>query len=141
MIDKDQVKTLLEIHGVSTNSSKDEIRTILLSAQYENTEIEEAILALFDAPIDKSVARHDGLHKIFYTDDLLKPEEVSALLGIDIEVSNLSIKTPKRTQKFYEYQNFMILVLAVCIAVGVLVYGMYATNSGPFHPTFAFSSN
>lgn len=137
MIAKDQVIALLEIHGMSIHSSDNEIRTVLLSAQYENDEIETAIISLRTDPetADANDIKRQGLHKIFFTDQGLRPHEVSALLGIDIEVNQITAKNIELNQRGSFYLNLIIFGLAIFFAIGALAYGMYISGLGPFTNT------
>ena len=133
MIDRTQVETLLRIHGVSPTSPDEEIRSILLSAKYDNDEVDGALMVLRENT-ETHASRIDGLHKIYRTDRGLLPHEVSALLGIEVEVNNLEVRN-HRVRTATGSQNFVVLALALFLAVGGLMYAMYSHGSGPFHPT------
>lgn len=133
MIDRSQVETLLRIHGVSPTSPDEEIRSILLSAQYNNDEVNGALMVLRENK-DNRTSRIDGLHKLYRTDKSLLPGEVSALLGIEVEVSEVEVKN-HRVRTTSGAQNFIMLAFALILAVGGLMYAMYSHGSGPFHPT------
>ncbi len=137
MIDRNQVETLLRIHGVSPKSPDEEIRTILLSAQYTEEEVGGA-LALLRETKDTRTSRIDGLHKLYRSDTSLLPGEVSALLGVEVEVTEVEVKN-HRTRKVSGAQNFFMLGFALLLAVGGLLYAMYSHGSGPFHPTVVAS--
>lgn len=133
MIDKQQVETLLRIHGIMPTAPDEEIRSILLSAQYNDEEINSALLVLRESK-DHKMTRLDGLHKIYRTDSGLLPGEVSALLGIEVDVSDEEVRHHRQRQATGA-QNFIILGVAITLAVGGLMYAMYSHGSGPFHPT------
>jgi hypothetical protein len=133
MIDKRHVESLLHLHGMSPTSPEEEIRSVLLSAQYDSKEIDTAITVLRQNTSDNT-SRLEGLHKIYRTDQGLKPNEVSELLGIDINVSALEIKN-HRARGMTGGEYFIVLSLALVLAFGGLLYAMYEHETGPFHPT------
>lgn len=142
MIEREQIITLLEIHGMSVRSTDDEIRAVLSSAEYHSDEIENAILSLRTDPATASLAdtKKQGLYKIFYSDQGLKPNEVSTLLGIDVEVSQLNLNSSTlRPKKSTFLINFLIIGLSTLFAVAALSYGMYANEIGPFNNSVVFS--
>lgn len=82
-------------------------------------------------------ARISGLNTLYRTDQSLKPHEVSALLGIDIEVSEVRVEVhKKRTPSLL--QNILVIIFAILLGVGGLMYAMYDAQAGIFHPTVAF---
>ncbi len=138
MIDRQQVETLLRIHGLSPTAPDEEIRSILLSAQYNHDEVDGALMVLRENAT-KHTSRLDGLHKIYRTDKGLLPNEVSALLGIEVDISDAEVKH-HRERRTTGAQNFIILSVALVLAIGGLMYAMYSHGSGPFHPTVASNS-
>ncbi len=82
-------------------------------------------------------SRMSGLNKMFRTDKSLHPKEVSALLGIDVEVSEVRIETHRKRNPSV-LQNVIVIILAVLLGTGGLLYAMYEAQAGIFHPTVAF---
>lgn len=138
MIDRKHIETLLHIHGIAPTAPDEEIRSILLSSHYNDDEINTAITVLRANKIDNT-AHLDGLHKIYRTDSGLKPAEISALLGIDISVSELEIKN-HRTRSVTKPQYFVVLGITLLLAFCGLIASMHATQTGPFHPSSALFS-
>lgn len=143
MIEKEQVITLLEIHGMTLNSSDDEIKRVLLSAEYSIDEVEMAILALRTNPetAKSSDIKKHGLYKIFYSDQGLEPHEVATLLGVHVAVPQLSVNKRKTKQTNPLLLNILIFVLAAFFATGALVYGMYSNDLGPFTEELSMNKN
>jgi len=133
MINRTQIESLLKINGVPKSSPDEHIRSVLLSARYTKDEVDTAIMVLReDTRTNKT--RVDGLHKIFRTDQALKPEEISQLLGIQVDLSNL----PDQQEKSRTISGFyfvFIWLLSITVAVlGVFMY-MYMYKIGVFHPS------
>ena len=87
MIKRDQIESILKINGVQPTSPDEEIRSVLLSARYSKDEVDTAIMVLRENT-KTNKTRVDGLHKVFRSDEALSPEEISQLLGIEIELSD-----------------------------------------------------
>jgi hypothetical protein len=133
MLSKLQIESFLHMQGVSAASTDEEIRSVLSAAQYSDTDIATALSTLRNnAPADAN--RYDGLHKIYRTDEGLKPNEVSKLLGIDVHITDLEIKN-HRERAMTGGQYLVVLSLALVIAFGGIFYAMYEHKTGPFHPT------
>ena len=90
MINRKQVEAILKINGITPASPDDEIRAVLMSARYQEDEIDSAIMVLRQNVKTKE-AKVQGLHKVFRSDETLKPSEISALLGIDPELTDTII--------------------------------------------------
>lgn len=143
MIEQSQVITLLEIHGMTPNSSDEEIKKILLSAEYSIEEVEMAVLALRTNPetAKSKDTQKQGLYKIFYSDQGLTPHEVASLLGIHVAVPQISINKRKTKQNNSFLSNILIFGLAIILATGALVYGMYSNDLGPFTEELSMNKN
>ncbi len=133
MTSKNQLEALLKINGVKPDSSTEKIRSVLLSARYKDDEVDTAIMILKeDTKTNKS--RVEGLHKVFRTDNTLKPAEISQLLGIDVDIEKEIVPQSKgRTMSLS--QKFLVWFASTVIAIaGILIY-MYLLNVGVFHPS------
>ena len=133
MIDRSKIEALLEIQGIPPTAPEEQIRSVLMSAQYDDDEISTAITVLRENKVNNS-AHVDGLHKIYRTDSGLKPAEIAALLGINVEVSDLQIKN-HRQRGVSNYHYFIILGMVLFLAIGGLMFAMYLNQTGPFHPS------
>jgi hypothetical protein len=133
MIEKQQIETLLQIQGMSATSPVEEIRSALLSAEYTAEEVEMAITVLREN-VGDNTSRLDGLHKIYRTDISLQPKEITALLGVNFELSDSDIKV-HRARGLSGGQNFLVLAVAMVLALSGVIYAMYVNQAGPFHPS------
>ncbi len=138
MLDFDQIQTILEIHGKSLHSSKEEVRTILLSAGCDETEIQK-ILFLCPAEPDKKKTRTEGLHRLFRTDVSLSSSEISALLGINVRITEPPKHVAVTKKKPAYCQMVAVSVITILLAIVGLIFGMYAAEIGPFHKTVSAS--
>lgn len=136
MIQKDQIETILKINGLDQTSTDEEIRSVLLGAHYDQEESQNAI-NLFRQKNVTNHTRIDGLHKVFRTDVQLKPDEISALLGIDVDVPK-HIARDRKTQHLTSLHLMIITFLSIIIAVLGLFAYMYYMNVGLFHPSMPF---
>ena len=133
MIKPDQLQSIIRINGLSLDSADEEIVDVLAAAHYSREEAVES-LQLIRQNITPSETRTDGLHKVFFSDIHLRPQEVSQLLGIDIKVTH-QICSHRRASELSLLHFVVILLLSLVIAVtGVLSY-MYINDIGLFHPT------
>lgn len=91
MFQRNQIEKLLKLNGVKLDSPDDEIKSILISAQWHDDDVEAAILVLRENKNNHNT-HVDSLHKVFRTDDRLPPEAISSLLGIEMNVTSADIK-------------------------------------------------
>jgi hypothetical protein len=134
MLKREQLELLLKINGVSPSSPDEEIRSVLLSASFNDNDIETAIMVLRENTVSNT-SRIDGLHKVFRTTQTLKPNEIFSLLGIDIGVENLPETKKQNSDKTAWIQNLLIAFIATIIAFGGVFAAMYTYKVGVFHPT------
>ena len=137
MINRTQIEALLKINGVPTGSPDEQIRSVLLSARYSRDEVDTAIMVLReDTKTNKT--RVDGLHKVFRTNESLKPEEISKLLNIDVDVDQL----PDRQDKNKTISGFyfaIIWMLSIVVALAGILFYMYLYKIGLFHPSVSLA--
>lgn len=135
MINREQIEQILKINGSTPTSPDEEIRSVLLSARYDKNEVDSAIMILKENTKTKETSVQ-SLHKVFRSDQALDSKEVSYLLGIDIEATEISGRG-RRARKFSFLQLVSVFVLSIACAVsGVLLY-MYFSEIGVFHPGLA----
>lgn len=133
MIKRDQIETILKINGVAPTSPDEQIRSVLLSARYSKDEVDTAMMVLRENT-KTNKTRVDGLHKVFRTDEALAPEEISQLLGIDIDLSDRVAPTSK-VRDFSHLQYILVWVLSFMLALVGLLFYMYIYKVGVFHPS------
>jgi hypothetical protein len=133
MLQKSDIEAILKINGVSAGAPDEEIRSVLLSARYNNDEVDTAIMVLRENTVTHQT-RVDGLHKIFRSDESLKPAEISSLLGIEVEVKDVSAHRRSRRQ-LSTAQTVFLTALTIFLAVAGVMIAMYVNQVGLFHPT------
>lgn len=136
MIDRQHIEEFLKINGVDVSAPDEEIKSILISARWNNDDVETALLVLRENT--KSHATHvDSLHKVFQSDDKMSPEAISALLGVDIEVSTDDV-THGRTRKGRSLsmgQALQISLISLALSMGFVFASMWYFEMGIFHIT------
>ena len=138
MFQKNDIETILKINGVSTSAPDEEIRSVLLSARYKNDEVDSAIMILRENTKTHQT-RVDGLHKVFRSDKALNPTEISALLGIDVKVHNMT-QLKNHDLEMSIIQSSFVAFLAAGLAVVGVVGAMYVYQVGVFHPSVTHST-
>ncbi len=137
MITKKEAVEVLKINGVPIDSPDDYIKSILFSARYTEDEVNYAINALRNKESsDEVVARNssDGLYKIFRSDGSLKPDEITRLLGIEVEQKDIILASKKRHTISTQQLIMMWSASFLLAGIGILVY-MYVLQVGVFHPS------
>ena len=130
---KADIEKILRINGVSPAAPDEEIRSVLLSARYKNEEVDTAIMVLKEN-VKTHQTRVDGLHKVFRSDEALNPTEISALLGIEVEVDDV-IKRRRQNKEMTMLQIIFVTVFATALALAGITFTMYINHVGPFHPS------
>ena len=136
MLQKKDIETILKINGVSAVAPDEEIRTVLLSARYNNDEVDTAIMVLREN-MKTHQTRVEGLHKIFRSDESLKPSEISALLGIDVQIDEVATRQ-SRSRETNFLQSSLVVIFATIFSVAGVLVAMYIYQVGIFHPVVAF---
>ncbi len=131
-MEKQDIETILKINGVSPEAPDEEIRSVLLSARYNNDEVDTAVMVLKENTKTHQT-RVDGLHKVFRSDEALNPQEISALLGIEVEVKELNLEKTNR-REMGTIQSIFVGVVATIIAMSGILFAMYVNHVGIFHP-------
>ncbi len=137
MLQRQQIESILKINGVSSTSPDEEIRSVLLSARFNDDEIDTAILVLKENK-KTNISRVDGLHKIFRSGEALHPSEISTLLGIEVNIVELSNKKVVEAKKLVLFQGIIITIIALALALLGVFVAMFIYKVGIFHPTVAF---
>ncbi|MEK7462064.1 MAG: hypothetical protein AAB618_00610 [Patescibacteria group bacterium] len=133
MNEKRHIESILRVNGITSAAPDEEIKTILLSARFNDAEADTALVILRENARTSDVTI-DGLHKVFRTDTALKPAEVSQLLGIDYQTSGAYPKrTSGRDSSFFEL--ILLSLASSLVAIVCLLMYMYSENVGLFHPS------
>ncbi len=135
MFQREQIEQLLRLNGVSVNDSDEEIKSVLISAQWHKDDVEAAVLVLRENK--KSHETHvDSLHKVFRTDERLRPETISSLLGIQMDVTAKDIEVRnKRAQGVLSApQIAKITLMSLILSLVFVLAGMWYLQMGLFYP-------
>ena len=133
MIEKQNLEAFLKVNGIPPTAKDEEIRSVLLSARWNNNEVDTALMVLKEN-IKNSETHVDTLHKVFNSDDRLSSQEISKLLGIDVRLSdNEIIDLNKNMARTLTHTTALTLVLSVIIALSSIFYLMYKEKAGVFH--------
>jgi len=133
MIERSHIEKILRINGMSPAEPDDVIRSVLLSARYNNDEVDTALMVLREDAETKRI-RVEGLHKVFRTNDSLQPKEISELLGIEVDMKSYLPNTSD-APRVGMATFFLVWIFSVLFAViGVLLY-MHMNSVGIFHPS------
>lgn len=142
MVNKEQVETILKINGCSILSSEEDIRSVLSSARYTEEDIISALSVLHGKTQEEPDRQNiNGLHRIFRTDEGLKPSQISKLLNIDVDIREFDKREMQNSHNTAMTQTIVVAVVAVAVAFLVVVIAMYFYDVGIFHPkaTSAFN--
>jgi len=135
MIDRIHVEHILKLNGLTPTAPDEEIRSVLVSAKWQNDEVETALTVLREK-ISSSATRVDTLHNVFLSDKRLTPEAIHSLLGIDVELSASQISEVRQNKRNISFlQVITIVIYATFLAFGSILIVMYVQNFGFFHPT------
>ncbi len=133
MFQKKDIETILKINGVNPTAPDEEIQSVLLNARYNNDEVDTAIMVLRENTSTHQT-RVEGMHKIFRSDETLKPAEISSLLGINIEVDEVAIQRRCRREPS-NYQKVVMTIFTLALGIGGFFLAMYFYKVGLFHPS------
>lgn len=133
MIDRKHIEMILRANGVPPTADDEQIRSVLLSAKWNDNEVDTALTVLKENK-NSHETHVDTLHKVFHSDDSLSPYEISSLLGIDMDIP----AKQKNQSKVYEgvtviSRSTVVLIASILIAIGSLMYVMYSQKMGPYY--------
>ncbi len=132
MISRSQIVKILKINGVNAVSPDEDIRSILLSARFNEDEVNTAIMVLHQNH-QADTERVDGLNKVFRTESGLNAAEVSNLLGIEVDTDSL-VPAASRRRDFSALQVIAVWFFTAVVAVLSALFFMYTYSVGIFHP-------
>lgn len=135
MFERSQLEKLLKVNGVEASAPDDEIKSVLLSARWHKNDVETALLVLRENKISHET-HVDSLHKVFRSDDKLRPETISALLGIDVDIPQGSIEAKLGHKRYISMgQILQICAVSVCLSLLFVLGSMWFLEMGIFYPT------
>lgn len=131
MISRQAVEQYLQANQVAATAPDEEIKEILLRAKWHADDVDTALTVLRENVNTKE--RHtDTLHQIFRSDERLKPETISALLGIEVNVSEIEAHEKAR-RTVAASSIFTVVVVATALAVTFVGVAMWMLKMGPFY--------
>ena len=136
MFKKEHIEKMLRLNGVSLDDPDDVIKSVLISAQWHEDDVEAAVLVLRENK-DSHETHVDSLHKVFRSDERLRPETISSLLGIEMDFSSKDIEV-RRKRARRALMPSQVLVMAVISLVLSLIFvfaAMWYLETGLFHQT------
>lgn len=136
MFKKEHIEKMLRLNGVSLDDPDDVIKSILISAQWHEDDVEAAVLVLRENK-DSHETHVDSLHKVFRSDERLRPETIASLLGIEMDFSSKDIEV-RRKRVHRALMPSQVLVMAVISLVSSLIFvfaAMWYLETGLFHQT------
>jgi hypothetical protein len=132
MIERHNIETLLKANGVPPTAPDEVIRSVLISARWDNNDVDTALMVLKENT-NTSETHVDTLHKVFHSDDKLSPADISALLGVKVSLGEHEFESAVRKRTLVERtQTISIIILALSIVILGLAYAMYAEQAGVF---------
>ena len=82
--------------------------------------------------------REEMIRTVYRTNEKLSPQTIHALLGIDVDLTELEESYAKRhaaSNRITVGQIITIMILSILLAGFGFVFGMYYFEVGPFHPS------
>jgi hypothetical protein len=136
MIEKKQIETILKANGIPPTADDEEIRSILISARWDNNDVDTALMVLKENK-DSKATHVDTLHRVFHSDDRLSPSDISSLLGVKVSLGEekVSENIEAQRRKIERTQSLVAVTLALSIVLLGLTYLMYVEQAGVFHGT------
>ncbi len=135
MLDRTQIEHFLQLNDISPTAPDEEIKSILISASWQEEDVNTAIMILREGPPGQE-PRVDSFHRVFHSDDRLKPEAVSALLGIEMSVSSDDIALRRAAKRGLTAVEVVRLIgISVTLSALSIVFAMWYFEVGFFHVT------
>ena len=136
MIDRSLVESILRTNGIAATESDEVIKSVLVRANWHEEDVETALTVLRENTITHET-KTDSLHKIFRSDERLKPETISALLGVEVELPPKPAVTEDRTVRpVSRMQLLQIVFISATLGLGGVLFAMWFSGTGVFHHTF-----
>ena len=136
MLQRHYIEQLLKMNGVSIDNSDDEIKAVLVNARWHQNDIQAAVL-VFREDAANPATHEDSIHAVFRSDERLRPETISALLGIDSHITSKDIENYNRRAKGRMQPSQILLVACMALSLSVIFVcaSMFYLEMGLFHKT------
>jgi hypothetical protein len=139
MFEKSHIEKFLRINGVPPDAPDDVIKSVLISAQWHEEDVEAAVLVLRENPKSHET-RVDSLHKVFRSDDRLRPETISSLLGIEMDLTSkdIDIRRKRSRQTLRPKQMVQMALISLILSLIFVFAAMWYLKTGLFHQTLHY---
>lgn len=138
MIERSHIESILKANGVPFTANDDDIRGLLLSARWDNTDVESALHILKRTGSD-GTPQVDSIHRVFHTDGHLTPHDISTILGVDVSLSSQDISGNQNKRRMSFVPHMVVAgILALTVVIVGLGYMMYQSQNGIFHESKTF---
>mgnify|MGYP000379545351 CR=1 FL=1 len=133
----DAIVETLQRNGVSNISNEAEVRACLYRLRWHPHDIDRAVKKIASSNQMQSFTHKSALHSLLRSDERIRPETLSSLLGFDIEITEEDVKSSAyRAKPRVTFPRlFMIIVFGIILGCTVMVLLMWLTKTGLFHPT------
>ncbi len=133
MFDRNQLETFLRINGMTPFNKNEEIKSLLLSARWNEQDVDTALMILKQNKYSNETTI-DTVHKVFHSNERLTPAEIQSLLGIDVEITDSAALSFAEEQINIERRSTRAaILLAIIVAFASVLYVMYQEQAGVFH--------
>ncbi len=140
MIEKKHIEAILKANGVPATAEDEDIRSILISARWDNNDVDTALMVLKENKQDKTT-HVDTLHRVFHSDERLSPSDISSLLGVKVSLREEDmLDVEEKRKKFERAQTLVAVSLALSIVLLGLTYLMYFEQTNVSHQNPASTS-
>ena len=134
MFERSHIERLLRLNSVAITATDEEITAVLSSARWGESDITTALLILKEST--KSPATQvDSVHTLYQSDQKLRPELITQLLGIDVDASRSGIMVERGSRKrvLTFFQAVQIIFSSSLLAVVCVSFAMWYFQIGYFH--------
>lgn len=135
MLDRAHIERFLQLNGVNPSAPDEEIKSILISASWHEDDVNAAIMVLRENK-QSNESRVDSIHKVFHSDDKLRPELVSSLLGIEMGISSNEIELRRKARAGLSGVEILRLIgVSITLSLLAVLFAMWYFQAGFFHVT------
>lgn len=134
MFQKSHIEKLLRLNGVKPPVQNEEIKAVLISAKWHKDDIDAAILVMQEDSLTHKT-HVDSIHKVFRSDERLRPETVSSLLGIQMDMTSADIAVGRLGSKntMSMSQMTVIALSSLILSLIFVLAAMWHLQMGLFH--------
>lgn len=133
----DAIIETLKQNGVTDVHNEAEVRACLYRLQWHPSDIDRAVRLVTTADTNEAVSHQTALHILLRTDERLRPETLSSLLGIELEMTEDEVthSAQRAAPRLTLSRLFVVVFVGVIIASTVMLIIMWFSKVGLFHPT------